>query len=169
MSIPVKRDGFPGTRGAVGAPVVRKDAAAKILGEARYVDDPVYPGMLHGATVRTRVIDFALDDGADTTLSPVVLSRGVIHAPGPYACANARVRGRAVATNHPPNGAFRGFGAPQSIFAIDRALVERALASDRSQIDDIRSTDAYRRQVAVNLVTAALAEAWQAPERLPPL
>jgi hypothetical protein len=67
-------------------------------------------------------IDFALDGGAYTTLSPVVLSRGVIHAPGPYACADARVRGRAVATNHPPNGAFRGFGAPQSIFAIEQAM-----------------------------------------------
>lgn len=67
-------------------------------------------------------IDFALDGGAYTTLSPVVLSRGVIHAPGPYACANARVRGRAVATSHPPNGAFRGFGAPQGIFAIEQAM-----------------------------------------------
>ncbi len=67
-------------------------------------------------------VDFALDGGAYTTLSPVVLSRGVIHAPGPYACPHARVRGRAVATNHPPNGAFRGFGAPQSIFAIEQAM-----------------------------------------------
>ncbi len=67
-------------------------------------------------------IDFALDGGAYSTLSPVVLSRGVIHAPGPYRCPSARVRGRAVATNHPPNGAFRGFGAPQSIFAIEQAM-----------------------------------------------
>jgi CO/xanthine dehydrogenase FAD-binding subunit len=52
---------------------------------------------------------------------------------------------------------------------IDRALVEHALASDLSPIDDIRSTAAYRRQVAVNLVMAALAEAWQAPERARPL
>ncbi len=47
--------------------------------------------------------------------------------------------------------------------AIDRLLVERALASDLSPIDDIRSTAAYRRQVAVNLVMAALAEASQVP------
>lgn len=67
-------------------------------------------------------IDFALDGGAYTTLSPVVLSRGVIHAPGPYRCEHIRVRGRAVATHHPPFGAFRGFGAPQSIFALETAL-----------------------------------------------
>ena len=64
-------------------------------------------------------IDFVIDGGAYCTLSPVVLSRGTIHASGPYFCPNIRVRGRAVATNAPPHGAFRGFGAPQSIFALE--------------------------------------------------
>ncbi len=67
-------------------------------------------------------IDFAIDGGAYSTLSPVVLSRGTIHAPGPYFCPNVRVRGRAVATSVPPHGAFRGFGAPQSIFALERHM-----------------------------------------------
>ena len=67
-------------------------------------------------------IDFALDGGAYETLSPVVLSRGTIHAAGPYACPNVRIRSRAVATNSPPHGAFRGFGAPQSVFALERHL-----------------------------------------------
>src|SRR6267378_8286113 len=67
-------------------------------------------------------IDFTIDGGAYTTLSPVVLSRGTIHAPGPYSCPNVRIRSRAVATNAPPHGAFRGFGAPQSIFALERQL-----------------------------------------------
>ena len=67
-------------------------------------------------------IDFVIDGGAYCTLSPVVLSRGTIHASGPYYCPNIRVRGRAVATNVPPHGAFRGFGAPQSIFALERHL-----------------------------------------------
>jgi CO/xanthine dehydrogenase Mo-binding subunit len=67
-------------------------------------------------------IDFAIDGGAYMTLSPVVLSRGTIHAAGPYYCPNVRVRSRAMATNHPPHGAFRGFGAPQSIFALERHM-----------------------------------------------
>jgi CO/xanthine dehydrogenase Mo-binding subunit len=67
-------------------------------------------------------IDFVIDGGAYITLSPVVLSRGTIHAAGPYACPNVRVDARAVATNSPPHGAFRGFGAPQSIFALERHL-----------------------------------------------
>jgi CO/xanthine dehydrogenase Mo-binding subunit len=67
-------------------------------------------------------IDFTVDGGAYATLSPVVLSRGTIHAAGPYACPNVRIRSRAVATNAPPHGAFRGFGAPQSVFALERHL-----------------------------------------------
>jgi CO/xanthine dehydrogenase Mo-binding subunit len=67
-------------------------------------------------------IDFTVDGGAYETLSPVVLSRGTIHAAGPYECPNVRIQSRAVATNAPPHGAFRGFGAPQSVFALERHL-----------------------------------------------
>ncbi|WP_433965850.1 xanthine dehydrogenase family protein molybdopterin-binding subunit [Tunturiibacter gelidiferens] len=67
-------------------------------------------------------IDFAIDGGAYATLSPVVLSRGTIHAPGPYLWPHLTVRAKAMATNIPPHGAFRGFGAPQSIFALERHM-----------------------------------------------
>jgi len=67
-------------------------------------------------------IDFAIDGGAYATLSPVVLSRGTIHAPGPYLWPYMTVRAKAMATNIPPHGAFRGFGAPQSIFALERHI-----------------------------------------------
>jgi CO/xanthine dehydrogenase Mo-binding subunit len=67
-------------------------------------------------------IDFVLDGGAYCTLSPVVLSRGTLHSVGPYFCPNVRVRARAVATSTPPHGAFRGFGAPQSLFALERHM-----------------------------------------------
>jgi CO/xanthine dehydrogenase Mo-binding subunit len=73
-------------------------------------------------------IDFVIDGGAYTTLSPVVLSRGTIHAAGPYYCPNVRIHSRAVATNAPPHGAFRGFGAPQSIFALERHMDKVARA-----------------------------------------
>jgi CO/xanthine dehydrogenase Mo-binding subunit len=73
-------------------------------------------------------IDVLLDGGAYTTLSPVVLSRGCIHAAGPYRCEHVTIRGRAVATNHVPYGAFRGFGAPQTCFAIERHMDKIAAA-----------------------------------------
>jgi CO/xanthine dehydrogenase Mo-binding subunit len=73
-------------------------------------------------------IDVVMDGGGYLTLSPVVLSRGVLHAAGPYRCPVVRIRGRVVATNHPPHGAFRGFGAPQTTFAYERQLQKLALA-----------------------------------------
>ncbi|MGB2603845.1 MAG: xanthine dehydrogenase family protein molybdopterin-binding subunit, partial [Candidatus Sulfotelmatobacter sp.] len=67
-------------------------------------------------------IEFTIDGGAYLTLSPVVLSRGAIHAGGPYYWPNVRIRAKALATNAPPHGAFRGFGAPQSLFAMERHM-----------------------------------------------
>lgn len=67
-------------------------------------------------------IDVLLDGGAYVTLSPVVLSRGCIHAAGPYYCENVQIRGQARLTNSPPYGAFRGFGAPQTLFAMERHI-----------------------------------------------
>lgn len=71
-------------------------------------------------------VDVVMDGGAYLTLSPVVLSRGVLHAAGPYKCATVRVAGRVVATNYPPHGAFRGFGAPQTTFAYERQIQKLA-------------------------------------------
>jgi CO/xanthine dehydrogenase Mo-binding subunit len=67
-------------------------------------------------------IEFTIDGGAYSTLSSVVLSRGTIHAGGPYYWPSVRIRAKAVATNSPPHGAFRGFGAPQSLFAMERHM-----------------------------------------------
>jgi CO/xanthine dehydrogenase Mo-binding subunit len=67
-------------------------------------------------------IAFALDGGAYLTLSSTVLSRGTIHAPGPYHWPALSVSAKAMATNIPPHGAFRGFGAPQSIFGTERHM-----------------------------------------------
>jgi CO/xanthine dehydrogenase Mo-binding subunit len=67
-------------------------------------------------------IEFVIDGGAYATLSSVVLSRGTIHAGGPYYWPAIRVCAKAVATNAPPHGAFRGFGAPQSLFAMERHM-----------------------------------------------
>lgn len=73
-------------------------------------------------------IEIATDGGAYSTLSSTVLSRATLHSPGPYVCPNVRVRSRAWATNTVPYGAFRGFGAPQAIFAIERHMDEIAAA-----------------------------------------
>ena len=71
-------------------------------------------------------IDLDIDGGAYATLSSTVLSRATLHSTGPYKCPNIRVRSRAWATNQVPYGAFRGFGAPQVIFAMERQMDEIA-------------------------------------------
>jgi len=88
-------------------------------------------------------VEAVFDGGAFITLSPVVLSRAVLHAAGPYRCENVTIDGRVLATNTPPNGAFRGFGAPQTQFAMERQmdLAARALGLDPLTI---RERNAYR-------------------------
>jgi CO/xanthine dehydrogenase Mo-binding subunit len=80
-------------------------------------------------------IEFTIDGGAYLTLSPVVLSRGAIHAAGPYYWPSVRIRAKALATNAPPHGAFRGFGAPQSLFALERHMDRIAQAVGLSPIE----------------------------------
>ncbi|HLN93288.1 MAG TPA: molybdopterin cofactor-binding domain-containing protein, partial [Thermoanaerobaculia bacterium] len=111
------------------------------------VEDMVATTKRHPAVIRHRTgvtrdgrltaieIDVLMDGGAYMTLSPVVLSRGVIHATGPYRCDNVRVNGRVVMTNTPPNGAFRGFGAPQTQFA---AEVHMERIADALGMDPVR-------------------------------
>ena len=79
--------------------------------------------------IKMRVL---MDGGAYVTLTPVVLSRGALHSAGAYCWEDVRIEAIAVATNTPPNGAFRGFGAPQTIWAIERHLdrVARAVGID---------------------------------------
>ena len=92
-------------------------------------------GVRHDGTLLAQDIEIVLDGGAYCTLTPVVLSRAAIHAAGAYSCPNVRIRARAVATNTPPNGAFRGFGAPQSLFAAELMVEHVAERLGRSSVD----------------------------------
>ncbi|HWS29047.1 MAG TPA: xanthine dehydrogenase family protein molybdopterin-binding subunit [Clostridia bacterium] len=67
-------------------------------------------------------IDVIFNAGGFTTLSAVVLQRGIIAAPGVYDVQNLNVHGCAVKTNTVPTGAYRGFGAPQTFFAVEMMM-----------------------------------------------
>ena len=92
-------------------------------------------GVTRSGRLTAMAIDVVMDGGAYATLSAVVLSRGAIHASGPYRCDHVRVNGRVAGTNTPPNGAFRGFGAPQTQFAVE---VHMDRISHRLGIDPVR-------------------------------
>ena len=82
----------------------------------------VKAGVTRDGKLTALEIDLLLDGGAYVTLTPVVLSRAALHASGPYELPHVTIRARARLTNTPPHGAFRGFGAPQSIFAMERHM-----------------------------------------------
>ncbi|MGA8729810.1 MAG: xanthine dehydrogenase family protein molybdopterin-binding subunit [Terracidiphilus sp.] len=115
-------------------------------------------------------IDLATDGGAYSTLSSTVLSRATLHSPGPYVCPNVRINSRAWATNTVPYGAFRGFGAPQAIFAMERHIDEIAAAIGMDPVElrrrnflhdgDTTATEQVMREPVIleKLLDRALAE-----------
>ena len=133
------KEDYPSTIGAHAALLAMKSGHPVKLVYDR-MEDLAATTTRHPARVRHRTaldaegkllamdIELATDGGAYATLSSTVLSRATLHSTGPYVCPNVRVRSRAWATNTVPYGAFRGFGAPQAIFAIERHMDEIAAA-----------------------------------------
>ena len=62
------------------------------------------------------------DTGAYASLGGPVLQRACTHAAGPYHYQIIDIDGKAVYTNNPPAGAFRGFGVTQTCFATERNI-----------------------------------------------
>lgn len=89
-------------------------------------------------------VDVRLDGGAYAGLSSVVLQRAMFAATGVYHVENLRVRGKVLATNTAPTGAFRGFGAPQAFFAVEMhvAQIARDLGLDPL---DFKMAHAYKK------------------------
>lgn len=83
------------------------------------------------------------DTGAYASLGDKVMGRATTHSAGPYIIPHVKSDCYAMYTNNPPAGAFRGFGALQSIFAIETAMDELA---EMLEIDPItlRRTNALK-------------------------
>jgi CO/xanthine dehydrogenase Mo-binding subunit len=122
-------------------------------------------------------IEVVTDGGAYSTLSSTVLSRATLHSPGPYVCPNVRVRSRSWATNTVPYGAFRGFGAPQACFAIERHMdvIAAAIGMDPLELrrrnflhdGDTTATEQVMREPVIldQLLDRAMAESDYAAKR----
>ena len=76
-----------------------------------------------------------LDGGAYIGLSGVVLSRALIAATGAYTINNLKIDGDVFLTNTVPNGAFRGFGAPQMLFAVEMFMHHIAKETNKDPLD----------------------------------
>ncbi len=100
---------------------------------------PSYSKVTYGADengkLKCCIVKYILDAGAYSTLSPIVLWRGTVHAAGPYSIDNVYVESYAVKTNKVPCGAFRGFGQPQISFAQESLIDDLAEKIGMDPID----------------------------------
>ena len=85
-----------------------------------------YKAAVKNGHITALQIKVLYDAGAYTTLSPVVLQRGIIGSCGVYHVPNLKVHGQSKKTNTVPNGAFRGFGGPQTFFAVEMFMTHIA-------------------------------------------
>ena len=99
-----------------------------------------YRAAVKDGRVTAMDIELLYNAGAYTTISMVVLQRGTICSSGVYDIPNLRSRGRSVKTNSVPNGAFRGFGAPQVFFAVEMFMAH--IARDLG-VDPVRFKEAH--------------------------
>ena len=72
-------------------------------------------------------VEVLADGGAYQSFSKSVITRAIAHGSGPYRFQRANLLGKAVYTNTTIRGAMRGFGVPQTIFALESAVDELAL------------------------------------------
>ncbi len=126
------KEAFPSILGSEVAVAARKaNAPVRCVFDRR--EDMEYTSKRHPSLCRYKMAvkdgkvtavdcDVIFNAGAYSTLSAVVLQRGIIAAPGVYNIPNVHVRGRALKTNTTPCGAYRGFGGPQTFFAIERMM-----------------------------------------------
>ncbi|MFA6966524.1 molybdopterin-dependent oxidoreductase [Bosea sp. (in: a-proteobacteria)] len=80
-----------------------------------------------------RLVAYAMegdfDTGAYSSWGPTVAGRVPVHATGPYKVPHVRNLSRAIYTNGPPSGAFRGFGVPQAAIAQESLFDDLAAAT----------------------------------------
>lgn len=100
-------------------------------------------GFDHDGRVLAYDLNIETDGGAYVDLTMAILERAMLHADNAYYLPSARIIGRAYKTNSPVNTAFRGFGAPQGVFIIERAIerIARTLGLDPFAV---RARNAYR-------------------------
>jgi CO/xanthine dehydrogenase Mo-binding subunit len=92
-------------------------------------------GARRDGTITAKEIDCWADTGAYADCGPGVATKMGYAGVGPYRIPHVRVDSLAIYTNHPPNGAFRGYGATQSVWASERTMDRLANELDISPLE----------------------------------
>ena len=99
------------------------------------MDVGVRVGAMADGTLRAARVVIRADSGAYSSMTPLSAWRASMHAAGPYRYEAVHVDTDLVYTNNAYSGAFRGFGNPQAIGAIEQAVDELAFMLKRDPID----------------------------------
>ncbi|MBS0411237.1 MAG: xanthine dehydrogenase molybdopterin binding subunit [Proteobacteria bacterium] len=86
--------------------------------------------------------DLASRCGHSADLSMAINDRAMFHADNAYALQTARIVSHRLRTNTVSNTAFRGFGGPQGMMGIERAMDAIALALGKDPLD-VRKANLY--------------------------
>ncbi|MEA2292122.1 MAG: hypothetical protein QOF17_1142 [Solirubrobacteraceae bacterium] len=92
-------------------------------------------GARRDGTLVAKELDCWVDTGAYADCGPGVATKMGYAGVGPYRIPHVRVDSLAVYTNLPPNGAYRGYGATQSVWASERAMDMLAAKLDLSPLE----------------------------------
>jgi CO/xanthine dehydrogenase Mo-binding subunit len=79
-------------------------------------------GATRDGTLVAKEVDCWVDTGAYADCGPGVATKMGYAGVGPYRIPHVRVDSLSIYTNLPPNGAFRGYGAMQSVWASERTM-----------------------------------------------
>jgi CO/xanthine dehydrogenase Mo-binding subunit len=92
-------------------------------------------GARRDGTLTAKELDCWADTGAYADCGPGVATKMGYAGVGPYRIPHVRVDSQAIYTNLPPNGAFRGYGATQSVWASERTMDLLAAELDMSPLE----------------------------------
>src|SRR5262249_36428254 len=145
-----REGGFGGKETQGGIPAIMAALVATKTGRAARViyskdDDMCSTGKRHAYRAEWEVgfddegrilaykVQFYSDGGSAADLSTSVMERTMLHADNAYYLPNVDIRGRVCFTNYPPNTAFRGFGGPQGMAAMENVINEIAAYLSKPQ------------------------------------
>lgn len=92
-------------------------------------------GVMRDGTIVARTVHIDYQIGAYADCAPRVAQKGGYVSAGPYRIPNLQIKSRAVYTNTPPSGAYRGFGVPQASWAYEQHTDELAKALNMDPVE----------------------------------
>ncbi|MBN7133325.1 xanthine dehydrogenase, partial [Pseudomonas oleovorans] len=125
-------------------------------------------GLLHGIE-----LDLAGNCGYSPDLSGSIVDRAMFHSDNAYFLGNATINGHRCKTNTASNTAYRGFGGPQGMVAIEEVMdaVARSLGKDPLEVRKLnyygkteRNVTHYHQTVEHNVIHEMTAELEESAE-----